>query len=176
MAGDFDPAINRLVDEITKDETSLQEKKRMVNTLCSYASRSPMYPDAENVTKTVGTILPDQFYGKPLATATREYLEMRRASNLGAATIKEIFENLQAGGFKFETKNEANAMRGLRQSLTKNSVTFHKLPNGTYGLMEWYPNARPQKDKPADGSSPSAGSTNSSDAPEPDEDEGTSEH
>ena len=176
MAGDFDPAINRLVDEITKAEAPLQEKKRMVNTLCSYAGRAPMYPDAENTTQTVSAILPDQFYGKPLATATREYLEMRRASNLGAATIKEIFENLQAGGFKFETKNEANAMRGLRQSLTKNSVTFHKLPNGTYGLLEWYPSAKPQKDKPADDDEPSAGSTNSSDAPKPDEDEGVSEH
>jgi hypothetical protein len=176
MAGDFDPAINRLVDEINKDEAALQEKKRMVNTLCSYASRAPMYLDAEKLAKTVGAILPDQFYGKPLATATREYLEMRRASNLGAANIKEIFENLQAGGFKFETKNEANAMRGLRQSLTKNSVTFHKLPNGTYGLLEWYPNAKPQKDKPTDDEEPSAGSTNSSDAPEPDEDEGESEH
>ena len=34
--------------------------------------------------------------------------------------------------------------RGLRIALTKNSVTFYRLPSGAYGLLEWYPNAKPQ--------------------------------
>ena len=30
-------------------------------------------------------------------------------------------------------------------SLTKNSQTFHKLPNGKYGLREWYPAVKDKK-------------------------------
>lgn len=155
MAGEFDPAIQRLVDDIQKDEETLLSKKRMVNQLCEYAKRPPLYPDAESGQKaTVSAIRTDQFYGKPLATAIREYLEMRRASNMGAAAVREIFDALKTGGFKFEAKDETNAMRGLRQSLTKNSVTFHKLPNGSYGLREWYPNVKPAKDNGGEAEDP----------------------
>lgn len=59
------------------------------------------------------------------------YLAMRRASNSGAATVREIFNALKGGGFAFQAKEDANAQRGLRKSLTKNSATFHKLPVGT---------------------------------------------
>ena len=36
-------------------------------------------------------------------------------------------------------------MDSLRISLGKSSHTFHKLPNGQYGLLEWYPNVKPPK-------------------------------
>jgi hypothetical protein len=58
---------------------------------------------------------------------------------MGPATVKEIYDALKAGGYKFETKNDANAMRNLRISLTKNTSIFHKLPGGEFGLNEWYP-------------------------------------
>ncbi|MGX9572540.1 hypothetical protein [Mesorhizobium sp. f-mel] len=175
MAGEFDPAIQRLVADIDEVEATLLNKKRMVNQLCDYAGRPHMYADAQLIVGAgAGLIRPDQFYGQPLASAIRFYLEMRFARGQGAATVREIFDALKQGGFKFETKDDANAERGLRQSLTKNSVTFHKLPNGTYGLLEWYPNAKPAKpdetearngkNKPADDVSSSTGSATSSDA------------
>jgi hypothetical protein len=64
---------------------------------------------------------------------------MRRALKQGPAGLSDIYSALVRGGYKFETKNEENAKRGLRQSLTKNVAQFHKLPNGMFGLTEWYP-------------------------------------
>ena len=73
------------------------------------------------------------------------YLEMRKAQGLGPATPREIFESLKDGGYQFETKDETNAMIGLRALLRKNTVTFHKLPSGTYGMASWYPDAKKPK-------------------------------
>lgn len=176
MAGEFDPAIQRLIEDIKELENGLREKQRMVNQLCKYAGRPEMYAIADGESsQTVGSIRPDQFYGKPLATAMREYLDMRGASQMGAATAREIFDALTRGGFKFDTKDEANAIRGMRQSLTKNSSTFHKLPNSTYGLREWYPGIKPgrnaddngvtEKKSADDDEASSADSSTSSDDP-----------
>jgi hypothetical protein len=130
---------------IELDEAQLAENKRTVNRLCARAGRPPRYPEAENGSGAqVGIIRADQYYGQPLAAAVRNILEGRKLAGLGSATVREIYETLLKGGFQFEAKDE-NAQRGLRQSLTKNSQTFHKLPNGTYGLLEWYPGAKPAR-------------------------------
>ena len=145
----LEATIQGLVDMINQDEEQLVANKRTVNRLCLRAGRPAMYPDADLTTGVqLGNIRSDQYYGQPLATAIRSILESRRASNLGAATVREIYDTLIKGGFKFDAKDE-NAIRGLRQSLTKNSGTFHKLPNGGYGLLEWYPGAKPAR--PSDG-------------------------
>jgi hypothetical protein len=176
MSGEFDAAINKLNDDIAAKEVELRELKRTVNRLCGYAGRPDQYADADEATtsRSVASIRPDQFYGQPLASAIREYLEMRRASGLGAAKVRDIFDALKQGGFKFETKDDTNAERGLRQSLTKNSVTFHKLPSNTYGLLEWYPNAKPARAsdaKSADGQQPSAEKSTQDDASTDDQDD-----
>jgi hypothetical protein len=80
-----------------------------------------------------------------MGTAAREYLEMRKARNLGPARPKEIHRAMVDGGFQFDTKDETVAMVSLRAMLRKNTVMFHKLPNGSYGLKSWYPHARPSK-------------------------------
>ena len=86
------------------------------------------YADVE-VEESRGTskIAADEFYGQPLATAVRKILTMRRQGGNGPATVAEIYEMLVRGGFLFETKNEDYAKRGLRGSLTKNTI-FHLLP------------------------------------------------
>ena len=38
-----------------------------------------------------------------------------------------------------------HALRNLSISLAKNTQTFTRLPNGTFGLAEWYPNVKAQK-------------------------------
>ena len=138
------PVINQLVADIEPHEAKLAEMKRMVNTLCGYAGLPARYANVETGARNsnIASLKSDQFYGKPQATAVREYLDMRgapSAGGLGAASVREIFEALKAGGFAFDTKNEDNAMRGLRISLAKNSTTFHRLPNGQFGLLLWYP-------------------------------------
>jgi hypothetical protein len=148
---EFMPAIERLTSEIGRRDVETSEMKRMVNKLCGFAGLPLRYPDPGPESGGGGhhdALKADQFYGKPLATAVREYLEMRGAPSAGgrgAATVKDIFSALKAGGFAFDTKNDDNALRGLRISLAKNSVTFHKLPNGQFGLLSWYPSAKPPK-------------------------------
>src|SRR5688572_435868 len=101
MSGEFDAAINKLNDDIGLKEAELRELKRTVNRLCGYAGMPPQYADADEATnsRSVASIRPDQFYGQPLASAIRDYLEMRRASGLGAAKVREIFDALKQGGF-----------------------------------------------------------------------------
>jgi hypothetical protein len=146
-----------------------------------------LYPhlDTEAGPGTVGNIKADTFYGKTIGQAAREYLEMRKASGLGPATPREIYESLMQGGFQFETKVETNALVSLRNTMRKSSRIFHRLPNGQYGLLTWYPNAKAQRPsdddddesettKPATNTESAAGPV-SSDAPLNDQEEGASE-
>jgi hypothetical protein len=145
MGKTVDQVINDLATEITADEAALRKKKETVNTLCGAVGRPPAYT-VESAAGTVPTqIRSDQFYGQPLAGSVRTILEMRRAQNLGAATNREIFDSLTAGGYEFDTKNDDVAQKSLRNSLAKNTALFHKLPNGQFGLLSWYPNVKKQR-------------------------------
>src|SRR4051794_15346435 len=135
MTKTLDQAIDELVGDIANLEAEISKKKETVNTLCVVDGREPMY-SLDSPSKSIPTrIRSDQFYGQPLASAVRTILEMRRQQNLGAATNTEIYEALIAGGFQFNTKSEDVARASLRNSLSKNTVTFHKLPNGQFGLL-----------------------------------------
>ena len=149
MSEHVERTLEMVVGQIADLERQLSEKKKIANGLCQLAGHPPMFEDEEAVT--TGTALrPDEFYGRPLATVVQEVLERRRRSGLGAATVSEIFETLSRGGFHFNTKNAENAKRGLYNSLSKNPK-FHRLPNNTYGLTEWYPNIKKGKQPPEDG-------------------------
>lgn len=143
MSDHFEKTIDAVIEQVNELEREIARKKLMVNDLCELAGRSVVYATADvPSSKGLASLTPDAFYGKKLATAVREVLERRKAAGSGAATATEIYDALVQGGYHFETKNDENAKRGLYQSLTKNSSTFHKLPNGTYGLREWYPAIR----------------------------------
>jgi hypothetical protein len=143
--------INDLVAKIEEKMKPIIADKRMVNDLCAAYGLPPRFSDVESqMGRGALTIKRDQFHAKPLAIAVREYLKQRGPSDrggLGAAAVNEIFDALIAGGYKPETDDELNAKRGLRIALTKNSVTFYRVPGGAYGLLEWYPNAKPQTDE-----------------------------
>ncbi|HEY1544174.1 MAG TPA: hypothetical protein VGG01_17365 [Xanthobacteraceae bacterium] len=99
------------------------------------------------------SIKPDTFYGKKLQTAAREYLEMRFAAARGTdpATPRQIYDAITQGGFTFEAKDAETALVGLRALLRKRTAFFHRLPNGTYGLTSWYPDAKkPKNSAPAE--------------------------
>ncbi len=142
----FRLTIAEVQKRIVEGEKQVQEDKRTVNKLAVMAGAGVIYPDADLQTNSIGlTIRSDQFYGQPFATSVRDILVMRKALNQGAATINEIYGALVEGGFRFDTKIEENAKRGMRISLAKNNTMFHKLPSGTFGLREWYPNAKPTR-------------------------------
>lgn len=147
MREEMKPAIDALLVELADQEKQVVETKLLINRLCSRSGMEMLFPDAAAGASSAGvaSIRPDSFYGKVLNTAAREYLDMRKAANLGPATPREVYEALVKGGYAPDTKDETNAIIGVRATLRKNSSVFHRLPNGTYGLLNWYPNAKPQK-------------------------------
>lgn len=149
MADHIKQTIADLQAKLKEQEAAVLDSKRLINNLCKLAGMPEMYAEAELQAASGPSlsIQSDQFYGQPLSTCIRQILEMRRALKQGPATVNDIYDSLAAGGFKFETKNEDNAKRGLRISLTKNTAIFHKLPNGKFGLLEWYPSAKAAKPK-----------------------------
>jgi hypothetical protein len=133
-------SIETLTERVRQQEAELQKTKNAVNALRAVLDLPPLYSDPEpQGTVMIGKLRGDEFYGQPLSTVVRTILEARREAGAGAATINDIYAAMVEGGFAFDTANEENAKRGLRTSLSKNSQTFHKLPNGKYGLRDWYP-------------------------------------
>jgi len=152
-ASDVDQTIAMFQAKLKQIEREAAKVRSAINLTCEIHGRPPLYASEDDGDggDSIGlSIRSDQFYGQPLAAAIRTVLEMRKKLNSGPATVNEIYNSLMDGGFAFETKNEDNAKRGLRVSLSKNSVTFHKLPNGKIGLLEWYPNAKAPKKKAVD--------------------------
>jgi hypothetical protein len=140
MSNPIEEAIALLQRKLKEQEREVSKTKETINRLCEAAGKPAIYADTDVSAGVVMAVTrADQFYGQPLATAVRQILEMRHAAGTGPATVKEIYETLKQGGYSFETKNDLNAMRGLRVSLTKNVALFHKLPNGQFGLVAWYP-------------------------------------
>lgn len=183
MSGEdaFAPAINRMVEELARLEGEASELKKTINKLCGFAGRPPMFQVVEPSRVNISSLRRDQFFGVPLATAVKQFLEMRgdpKAGGLGAATINEVYDALVSGGFDFQTSNGENAKRALRSSLSKNTAAFVRVGgsgDAAYGLKEWYPAVRDQKGKSAASDRPAADSDFSTSASVNDEEDGALE-
>src|SRR5690348_16312573 len=147
MSDHLKQTIADLQAKLADQESTVMKTKSLINQLAEMAGMGVIYNDSDLQPAQTSSlsIRSDQFYGQPQATCVRQILEMRKALNQGPATVNEIFADLQQGGFLFETKNDDNAKRGLRISISKNTALFHKLPNGRIGLLAWYPNAKQVK-------------------------------
>ena len=140
--------LSDIQQKIREQEQDLLGQKRGVNALLAAYKLPPCYTDLDQKPVSMtGPLRRDQFYGQPLSAVVREILTRRRAADLGPASVGEIYDAMVEGGYQFEAKDEENAKRGLRISLTKNSSIFHRLPMGHYGLKEWYPAAKEPKSR-----------------------------
>jgi len=130
---------------VAEHEAAAIRVKTIINELCIKGGLPPRYPASDLHQSSGGgfNIRSDQFHGRPLATCVREYLEMRRRSELGPAATNEIYDALAQGGYEFGAKNEQVARVSTYNSINKNPV-FYKLPNKKWGLREWYPTAKHQ--------------------------------
>jgi hypothetical protein len=144
-------AIELVLAKLREQEAQVAETKTAINALCKVAGQPIMFPDVGAAPGANTAFRSDQFYGQPLTKVVRDILAARKAQNLGAASVGEIYNAMSAGSYNFDTSSTENAKRALRISLTKNSAVFHKLPNGDYGLREWYPNLKESKAKQATG-------------------------
>lgn len=145
--------IAELQNQIRTWEQEIGDTKKVINSLAMRAGMSPVYADAELMSKaSINSMRRDQFYGKTLTTALRELLSMRKVGGQGPATVNELFDGLLQGGFDHGSANDDNARRVIRITLTKNSGIFHRLPDDkTFGLTEWYPairNRKPKEEEP----------------------------
>ena len=151
MSDDILNTIEVLTKRVGAKEEEASKLKKLVNELCAEAGVTARYPNIAESNGAIGGIRSDQFYGQTLTAAIRNYLEHRKASGFGAAGLNEIYLAVRDGGYKFESKNEENAKISVGNTLRKTSSIFHRLPNGQYGLLTWYPSA---KAKPESGPVP----------------------
>lgn len=140
-------AIEVLLGKLEEQARSILETKKMINSLRQMNGETPLFNEAElQANDSAGPSRPDMYYGKGPATACREYLEWRKQ----ACTAEEILKGLGQGGFDFKAvgwNEEDNRLRNLAISLAKNTAMFHRLPNGTFGLIAWYPDVAKKKTK-----------------------------
>src|SRR5438034_4138280 len=83
--------IEVLTDRIRVKEEEANKLKKLVNELCAEAKTEIRYPGVGASGATLAGIRADQFYGQTLTAAIRNYLERRKASGLGAASVAEIY-------------------------------------------------------------------------------------
>jgi len=151
---------DRLSGAVEELEAQLQEQlqeagntKKLINSLLKRMGQPERYTDAGDTT--IGPVRSDMYYGKPLATAITMVLE--RVAH--AASAADILKALEQGGFDFRPLkwSESMRLRNVAISMAKNTKAFHKLPNGTFGLVSWYDPAtinaaKRDKDEKANGS------------------------
>lgn len=150
MEDDILNTIEVLTARVKTKEDEANKLKKLVNELCSEAGVQIRYPAIPQSGSTT-TIRADHFYGQSLTAAIRNYLEIRKAGGLGAVSVPEIFKAIKGGGYKFGSKNEETARIVVGNALRKTSSIFHRLPNGQYGLLSWYPSARAPENDDAQG-------------------------
>lgn len=148
MSNPFEDAIAELERQIEEAERKANDLRNTINSLCAAAGLPPRYPEV-SIGGGPGTkitqIRDDTFYGKKQTPAMRDYLVMRKAQGLGPAKPRDIFEALKSGGYQFESKDDEIALVSMRALLRAQPQIFHKLPQGTWGLTDWYPEAKRQK-------------------------------
>ena len=146
MSNDIEKAIDSLYSELESLNNRIAIIKTNINNLSALLNKELPFKETDLTTPISSqSIRPDQFFRKGLATSVKEFLKMKN----GAATAKEIFEALKAGGYEFDPKlTEPIQFRGLTISLGKNTNDFVFIKsNNSYGLVEFYPEKKSRKRK-----------------------------
>ncbi|HUB08007.1 MAG TPA: hypothetical protein VMB50_13435 [Myxococcales bacterium] len=129
--------LSALFEKIKVIEEQAAKLKNAANVIAETSGQPPPYPDIGGPTQARIGIRSDQFYSclSP-AAAGRAFLSYR-GKDAGSAALEEIYEAIKRGGFAFgeDVKDEKAA---LRIALGKDGAV-KRLPNGSYGLQEWYP-------------------------------------
>jgi hypothetical protein len=139
-------AIEVLMAQLAEQVQEVSETKKTINSLRRRIGQEPLFPDVSPEQLGGSSVIrPDQYYGRPLATAVQEFLAMRKQ----ACQPDEIIRALDQGAFDFRSLGwkESDRLRAMAISLSKNNTVFHRLPNGTFGLLAWYPEVINRKAK-----------------------------
>lgn len=148
MSDGFDVVIASLNEELNKAMKAVIEIKKMINNAHTLKGEAPPYTDVDfnPITGTIN-IMHDQFFGKGLSTAVKEFLAMKGR----AAKAEEIFEALNKGGFEWPNAWKENLrLKNLAISLGKNRYDFllvRTSEGNAYGLWDFYPEKKREKEK-----------------------------
>jgi hypothetical protein len=157
MIDHYDAIIRDAEEKLAAQESAVTDTKKFINQVLEFAGRPLRYDSTDFASSGVGVqgkrsleITRNHFYGKQLATCVRDYLERRMASGVvREATLDEIIGALEQGNYdlKKHGNNRETQRRGVAITLAKNTKAFHKLPNGDFGLEEWYNRNALRKDR-----------------------------
>jgi hypothetical protein len=152
----YDAIISDAEGKLEKQELAVIETKKFINQVLEFAGRTPRYEIGDLVTSSSGgtraprEITRNEFYGKQLATCVRDYLGRREAAGMvREATLDEIIGALEQGNYDLKKHGGSRdaQRRGVAITLAKNTKTFHKLPNGDFGLEDWYNKSALRKER-----------------------------
>jgi biotin operon repressor len=115
-------------------ETRIRSMQAALETLkqlrASYLGE-PTPPAASTSRPSETEVQHDTFFGMTIADAARKYLNMMKATKSTA----DIAAALELGGLKHSSKDFPSNVR----SIIGHRDDFIRVPNGDWGLMEWYP-------------------------------------
>ena len=131
----YEKKLQALFDDVS-------ETKKMLNRLAKDLGRDSVpYPDvAPEGTSTSSKIKAGQFFSKPLATAVREYLEIRRE----AVEWPEIVKALREGSFDLAKTRQGED--DARMTILRNTANFVLIGDNHFGLKSWYPKLKKDKE------------------------------
>jgi|CZKS01.1.fsa_nt_gi hypothetical protein len=135
----FDPAIDEVRSKMSGLQTTLDTLLRLQAEFrgagAGPAVRQHGEPEA---------ISHDTFFSMTIGDAAKKYLAMVKATKSTA----DISEALESGGLKHSSKSFATTVR----SILGQRDNFVRVPNGDWGLAEWYPGMgrgrKPKAEKP----------------------------
>lgn len=133
--------LRKSIDELENKLHSLQadciETMKAINMLHKMLGNNPPYGLSDEPMLDNRSIRPDQFFGKALATAVGEYLQL-----VGyACLVSEIMEGLRRGGYDWGGAKFPE--RVLRINLAKNTAKFVQIKGSdSFGLLQWYPDVK----------------------------------
>lgn len=149
MSTDYRKAIETLYTDLNKLEADAMEMKKTINMLSKLIGEDIPFPNlSQELSLTQSkTLKPDQFFGKSVGTAVKEYFNIFRK----ASTAEEILEFLKKGGFEFpDNWKESNYLKNLAIYLSKNNTDFVYIKNtNSYGLLDFYPEKKREREKKA---------------------------
>lgn len=141
----FTEAISALYERL--DDLIEQERtiKRTINDLSVIDGGEAPFPDVElGGPGDVRRIRSDQFFGKSLNGAVKEYLRI-----VGRAVpVREILEGLKRGGFEFPAHwGNEHWLKNLSISISKNRNDFvYVKSSDSWGLWDFYPEKKRERD------------------------------
>ena len=140
------PAFDHLLAEVKHLEDQAKGKKIALNQMAESMGIDMPFPQVEEESANAAGRLKiriDQFLGKPLARAVAEFLRLSGKS-VGAKHWTDIVQALRDGGFELGKTRVAED--AARTTILKNTTLFKLVGDDAFGLVEWYPKVKKEKD------------------------------